>query len=78
MELERELETYTQKLPELLADEGKFVLIRGNDVAGIYTSYEDAIGAGYEKFGLTPFMVKQIHAVEQILHFTRAIKPCHT
>ena len=35
MALEKELETYRRKLQELLADEGKFVLIQGDEVAGV-------------------------------------------
>ena len=36
MALAREMETYRRELPQLLRDEGKFVLIHGDDVAGIY------------------------------------------
>jgi hypothetical protein len=60
-----EYETYKSKLPELVRHEGKFVLIQGPDVVGIFASYEEALTAGYEKFGLDkPFFVKQISSVE--------------
>jgi len=75
MALEKELTTYHAKLPELTAEEGKFVLIHGDDVAGIFTSYEDAIKIGYEKFGLESFLVKQIQAVERVQFVTRFIAP---
>jgi len=79
MALEKELETYKQKLLELKAEEGKFVLIQGSDVVGTYTSYEDAIQEGYSKFGAnTPFLVKQIQAMEQAHFVSRLIEPCHT
>ena len=39
MALELELETYKRKLPELLDAEGKFVLIRGDEVAGVLDTY---------------------------------------
>jgi len=77
MALERELETYKAKLPELTKDEGKFVLIRGTDVIDVYTSYEDAVKEGYAKFQLSPFLVKQIQSVEQIHFISRLIDPCH-
>ncbi len=64
MALEKELETYKSKLPEFKDSEGKFVLIRGDQVIDIYTSYEDAIKEGYQKFKLEPFLVKQIQAIE--------------
>ena len=78
MALEKELETYAHELPKLLASEGKYVLIRGDEVSGVFGAYEDAIRAGYEKYGLNPFLVKQIQAVEQVQYFTRPMVPCHT
>jgi len=78
MALEQELETYKAKLAELTANEGKFVLIQGSDVAGVFDTYADAIKEGYEKFGLKPFLVKQIHAVERIQFVSRFIDPCLT
>ena len=77
MALERELEVYLSKLPELKAeDEGKFVLIHGGQVIDIFGSYEDAIKAGYGRFGLEPFLVKQIHALEQAQFISRFVDPC--
>ena len=79
MALEKELETYKTKLPELKSEEGKFVLIHGSEVVGTYTSYEDALNEGYSKFGLdTPFLVKQIQVIEQAHFISRFAEPCHT
>ena len=80
MALEKELDTYHRKLPELLDDEGKFVLISGDLVHGVYDTYEDALTIGYQTFGLKqPFLVKRIAKIEPILFFTRHIvpSPCH-
>jgi hypothetical protein len=77
MALETELQTYKAKLPELLQDEGKFALIRGTQVVDVYGTYEDAIKAGYERFKLEPFLVKQISAAEQI-HFISRLVDCHS
>jgi hypothetical protein len=63
--LEKELATYEAAKPGLLANAlGKFVLIRGEQVAGTYDAEMDAINAGYEKFGNVPFFVTQITEVE--------------
>jgi hypothetical protein len=76
MALEKELETFKRKLPELKAEnEGKFALVHQDDV-DIFSSYDDAIKAGYTKFGLAPFLVKQIHAVEQAQFISRFVDPC--
>jgi hypothetical protein len=71
MALEKEIETYNRELPALLAEQGKFVLIHGDEKVATFVSYEDALKAGYEKYGLKPFLVKQIQAVEQVQYFSR-------
>jgi len=73
MALEKELETYKSKLPELQQDEGKFVLIFDSRIIDTFTSYEDAIKEGYKQFGLEPFLVKQIHAIEEIQFISRFV-----
>jgi hypothetical protein len=74
--LEREIATYTGKLPELQMHSGKFVLIKGDDVVGIFDSYRDALKAGYEQFRLEPLLVKQIAVVEKALQFSREHALC--
>jgi len=79
MSLEKELETYKKKLPELKGSEGKFALIHGDVVVDTYSSYEDAMKEGYTKFGLDkPFLVKQIRSIEQVQFISRLVVPCHT
>jgi hypothetical protein len=70
--LEKELETYRQKLPGMLLEEGKFALIHGDQVAGTFDTYADALTEGYKLFKLEPFLVKQIQAVEQVHFIARA------
>lgn len=63
--LDAELKTFQCNRDQLLATgEGKFVLIHGEEVVGIYESKMDAISQGYQKFGNAPFLVKQILKVE--------------
>jgi hypothetical protein len=65
-----EIQTYEQQRNNLLRTwEGKFVLIRGNQVVGIFDSKMDAIAAGYQQFGNVPFLVKQILRIEARLNF---------
>jgi hypothetical protein len=78
MALEKELATYKSKLPEIKAQEGKYVLIHGDDVVDFYAAYEDALKAGYQQFQLEPYLVKQIEAVESVQHFTRDMIPVFT
>ena len=75
--LKKELETYDKRRPELIGDsEGKFVLIHGEDVVGTWDTYEDALKAGYQQFGLAPFLVKQISGVEAVQFLTRDVPLC--
>ena len=73
MALEKEMETYNANLSELMAHEGKFVLICGDKIHGTYTSFKDALQEGYQTFGLTPFLIKQIEKIEHIQTITRLL-----
>jgi hypothetical protein len=66
MELERELQTYERERPALLAHEGKYVLIHCDEVTGVFDVYEDALRAGYDRFGFERFLVREIHAVDPV------------
>ncbi len=68
--LDLELGTYDAKREELLASaEGKFVLIKGEEMAGVYDSQEDAVRQGYGQFGNVPFLVKQVLRVDEPYRF---------
>ena len=67
--LEQEIATYHRHLPELLGEQGRFVLIKGTEVAGTFDSYRDALTAGYQRFKLNSFLVKQIAAAERVTYF---------
>lgn len=69
--LDTEVKTYEQNRDHLLGTaEGKFVLMHGMQVVGVYDSKMDAIAAGYQQFGNDPFLVKQVVRVEAPQNFT--------
>ena len=78
MALETELSTYRSKLPELHDQQGKFALVHGHDLIGVYGAYEDALAEGYKQFGLEPFLVQKIEAIEQVQFVSRLLDPCRT
>lgn len=73
--LQQEMETYNRRLPELLANAGKYVLISGDDVEGFFEAYADALTAGYTHHPDGRFMVKRVAVAETAFYFTRDIAP---
>jgi hypothetical protein len=71
MIFERELQTYERERQALLEHEGKFVVIKGDELLGVFDTYADALQSGYARWKLESFLVKQIAAVEQVLWFSR-------
>ena len=77
--LASELATYESHKEELVSQhEGRYVLIHGTEIAGVWDTYKDALESGYQKFKLEPFLVKQIQGIEQIQFITRDIAGCHS
>jgi hypothetical protein len=76
MALEREIETYRRKLPELLAHAGKYVVIHGEDILGTFDGIADAMRAGYSRTLTEPFLVRRIAAEEPVLVSSRELQPC--
>jgi hypothetical protein len=75
--LDRELDTFRQQLPNLLADptnRGRFALVRGATVAGLYPTFDAALAAGYDRFGLDPFLVKEVTEHEIPRYFSRNLR----
>jgi hypothetical protein len=70
-ELRSELQYFEGHRAELVrAARGKYALIKGEQLGGIYEDQNAAIRAGYEKFGNEPFLVKEILEVDIPLNFT--------
>lgn len=56
-----ELATFEAKKSQLLVDHpGKFVLIHGDELAGIYDSEQNALEEGYRRFGPVALLIQQI------------------
>jgi hypothetical protein len=78
MALEHENGVYQSHLIDLLAYEGKYILIRGDDLAGPWNSYEEALQEGFDRFGPVSFLVKKIQKVDPIQYFSRDLPPCRS
>jgi hypothetical protein len=74
---EQELATFNARRAQLIAEhgEGKFAVVHGDDILGVWDTYEDALSAAYEKCGIDkPFMVKRVEGSDGLQFFTRDLK----
>ncbi len=71
--LEYEFNRYNKNLESLLKNEGRFALVKGDEDIEIFDTYNDALKAGYEKYGIEPFLVHKISRIETIVNFTRSL-----
>jgi hypothetical protein len=67
--LAAEWNTYLREAPRLLAEglEGKFVLIKGQEVIGTYDTLDAAHVAGLRQYLGQPFMVRRILARDPVV-----------
>jgi hypothetical protein len=69
--LEKELATYEANRADLVAQaRGKYALVKDDKVVGVFDTDRDAVHQGYDRFGLTPFLVKEIVEIDTPLNFT--------
>ena len=70
-EIEQALETYEKSYAEIIRNLGKYVLIKGNSIVEYFASYRDAVRAGYERFGITDFLVKRVQQEDEPISVMR-------
>ena len=75
--ISREIDYYHRHLKDWEGRDGEFILIKEESVVDFFSSYDDALKAGYQKFGLEPFLVKQINTIDRGSFISRSILPCH-
>ena len=78
--LYREWNTYRREVRRLLAEghEGKFVLIKGEEIIGLFDTFDDGVRAGRAKYLFGAFMVKPIYEREPLLRLRGYSLPCRS
>jgi hypothetical protein len=78
MALEREWETFQRELPRLLQEghRGKYALIRGDAIDSVWPTLDEAMAAGYDRFGVDPFMAQEINDHPKPRYFSHNVTPC--
>lgn len=67
MALETELSYFTKIKEDLLKNHpGKFALIKGEELVGVFDTPANAYDEGVKKFGREPFMVKRVSETEEV------------
>ncbi len=78
MALEQEIQQYRLHLADILGETGenigKYVVIKADQIQGILPTYEEALKVGYDRNGLTSFLVKKIERVEPVMYFARDLR----
>ena len=77
MKIEDAERIYSENLDSLLPHEGEFILIHENGIEEeFWESYEQALEEGYQRFGVSKFMVKRIDRDESVHFVSRDVKIC--
>jgi hypothetical protein len=64
--LEKERQYFSEHHAELISRHlGKFVVIQNEEFIGAFNTIEDALAGGARRFGLEPFLVRQVTAAEE-------------
>lgn len=68
--LAEEWETYRREAGRLLAEgnEGRYILIKGGEIIGIWDTRKEAFAAAGQRFPLQPYLVHQIQERERLLY----------
>jgi hypothetical protein len=76
---EQELATFAAHKADLLRDHpGKWVLIKGDQVLGVYEDQMAAANAGYQKLGNVAFLTKEILEQDRVYEFSPRWAPLHS
>jgi hypothetical protein len=78
--LGREWNTYRRQVGRLLSEgrAGRFVLIKGEEILGIWDTHDEAATVGYQRFPGQPFFVHAIRAEEPYLRIRGVHLPWRT
>ena len=72
--LDEEMATYRDRRHALLKEhEGKFVLIKGSNVLGVFSDRSAALREGYSRLGIVPFLVRQVAASDPVVYLPNVV-----
>ena len=64
--LDKERQYFADHLAELLSQHlGQFVVVKDDELIGAFNTIEEALAEGARRFGLKPFLVRQVSAANE-------------
>ncbi len=70
MALEQELATFNKNLPDWLqTHEGKFVLVVGEELVGVFDNPQAAYEAGIQRFGNIAMLIREVRREDETAFF---------
>lgn len=71
--LEAELRLFEGRLAEwFIHHEGKYALVKGGEIAGFFDTAENAYGEGVRRWGIAPFLIRQVLSEDPVEHIACA------
>lgn len=69
-----DLATYRAHLADMAKEhEGEYVLIREGEIIGFFPDFSAAVREGYRRFGLVPFLAKEVTAIEPVYYIPNVV-----
>ena len=76
--LQQEIAAFERERTELEQHhKGKWALIQGDVLVGVYDSFENAANEGVSRFGAGPFLIRQVGAPPVVLPASVMYHPAH-
>ena len=67
--LETEIAYYNERKPDLVEHYlGQFVLIRERELAGSFTTFDEAYAEGVKRYGNVPMLIRRVQKDEPVDH----------
>ena len=72
--LAADIATYRARLSEISKEhEGEYVLIREGEIIGFFPDFSSAVREGYRRFGIVPFLAKEVTATERSIYIPNVV-----
>lgn len=64
--LDEERQFYAENLASWLSQyPGKFVLVKGRELIGVFDTTEEPLAEGARRFGLEPFLIRRVQELQE-------------